>query len=86
MSHHIIHNLFLKAGIHCNGSAAHDIKILNPAFYDRVLKDGQLGIGESYMDGWWECDAIDEMVEKFIQADLLKETEKNIRYIINYSV
>ena len=84
MSYHVVENMFLKAGIHCNGTQPYDIKVLNSAFYDRVLRDGQLGIGESYMDGWWECDAIDEMVEKFINAGLLKDAEKNFRFILNY--
>ena len=76
--------MFLKADIICNGTRPHDIKVLNNKFYDRVLKDGQLGIGESYMDGWWECDCIDEMVAKFITADLLKDTQQNIRFLLNY--
>jgi len=79
-----IHDLFAKADITINGDRSHDIRVYNENFYKRIFRDGQLGIGESYMDGWWECDAIDEMVEKFINADLLKETEKNIRFILNY--
>ena len=31
-----------------------DIEVHHPKFYARVLKDGPLGLGESYMEGWWD--------------------------------
>ncbi len=32
----------------------------DPRFYRRVLAQGTVGLGESYMDGWWEVPALDE--------------------------
>ena len=32
--------------------------------FQRVLAHGTLGLGEAYMDGWWDCDAIDQMVDR----------------------
>ncbi len=29
--------------------------IHNPEFYDRVISQGSLGLGESYMEGWWDA-------------------------------
>ena len=29
----------------------------------RVLRDGTLGVGEAYIDGWWDCDALDQMID-----------------------
>jgi len=80
----LIEQMFLKAGIEIDGKRPFDIKVINDKFYRKVLSDGQLGIGESYMDGWWECDRIDEMTCKFIKANLLKETSRNLRFILNY--
>ena len=37
-----------------------DIQIRNDDFYERVLTKGSLGLGESYMDGWWECEKLDD--------------------------
>ncbi len=76
--------MFLKADIKINGNRPFDIQVHNEGFYRRVLRDGQLGIGESYMDGWWDCEAIDEMTSRFIRADLLEDTSKNIKFILNY--
>lgn len=30
-----------------------DIFVTDERFYDRVLSEGSLGLGESYMEGWW---------------------------------
>jgi cyclopropane-fatty-acyl-phospholipid synthase len=53
---------FKKAGIEVNGNKPSDIRVHNPAFYDRVLAGGSLAFGESYMDGWWDAEKLDEML------------------------
>ena len=59
-------NLLQSAGIKINGPNNFDIKVLNNKFYSRVIAQGSLGLGESYMDGWWECKNIDQLVEKIL--------------------
>jgi cyclopropane-fatty-acyl-phospholipid synthase len=36
-----------------------DPQIKHPDFFKRVLQEGSLGLGESYMDGWWDCERLD---------------------------
>ena len=55
-----IDKLLNQAGIAVNGGNPWDIKISNPDLYDRVKSQGSLGLGEAYMDGWWECERLDE--------------------------
>lgn len=55
----ITNELLSRAGITINGPAPADIRVTNPDFFKRVLQEGSLGLGESYMDGWWECDRLD---------------------------
>ena len=43
-----------SAGIQINGVEPWDIRVHNPRFYDRVVAEGSIGFGESYMDGWWD--------------------------------
>lgn len=57
-----IHDLFAEAGITINGHEDWDIQIKHHAFYDRLIRDGSMGFGESYMDGWWECKDLEEML------------------------
>ncbi|MCY7423174.1 MAG: cyclopropane fatty acyl phospholipid synthase [Chitinophagaceae bacterium] len=80
----LVEEMFLRANIRINGNQPCDILVKNDAFYKRVLRDGQLGIGESYVDGWWECDDIPEMTNRFIRLNLLEDTAKNIKFVLNY--
>ena len=51
----IVSELLSRAGITVNGPAPSDIQVKHPDFFKRVLQEGSLGLGESFMDGWWEC-------------------------------
>ncbi|HLJ51660.1 MAG TPA: cyclopropane fatty acyl phospholipid synthase [Bryobacteraceae bacterium] len=65
----IIIDFLASAGIDVNGSRPWDIQVHDPRFYPRVLSDGSLGAGESYMDGWWDVGALDEFFTKVHRAD-----------------
>jgi cyclopropane-fatty-acyl-phospholipid synthase len=47
-----------------------DIQVHNDAFYGRVLRQQSLGLGEAYMDGWWDCPRIDEFICRLLGARL----------------
>jgi cyclopropane-fatty-acyl-phospholipid synthase len=76
-SEKFIRGLFDIAGIQVNGSRAWDIQIHHPRFYERVLRDTSLGLGESYVDGWWDSEAIDEMIHRILLARVDKKVKKN---------
>lgn len=61
-----------KAGIKINGDNPWDIKVHNKNFYKRVLSGGSLDLGESYMDGWWDCERLDQFFEKILKSNLDK--------------
>jgi hypothetical protein len=58
------------AGIGVNGPEPWDIQIHDERFFDRALGEGSIGVGESYMDGWWDVPALDEFFTRFRRADL----------------
>lgn len=62
--------LLASADIHLNGSRPWDIQIKHPHTLSRIMREGSLGLGESYMDGWWECPAIDQMMTRMMRARL----------------
>jgi cyclopropane-fatty-acyl-phospholipid synthase len=78
----IIRDLFGQAGIAIGGSAPHDIRVKDPRFYPRVLADGSLGLGEAYIDDWWECDAIAETIVKLIRAELHQRIRLSPRLVV----
>ena len=55
----IIGALLKKAGIAIDGGNSYDIQIHNEDLYRRVLQQGSLGLGESYMEGWWDCESLE---------------------------
>ncbi|PWY53932.1 cyclopropane fatty acyl phospholipid synthase [Legionella qingyii] len=66
----IVTDLLHSAGITPNGSEAWDIQINNEAFYSRIFNGGSLALGESYMDGWWDCKSLDQFFSRVLQAQL----------------
>jgi len=64
----VVTDLFAAANIELNGWRPWDIRVKDSRFYARVLAHGTMGMGEAYMDGWWECDALDEMSYRAIRA------------------
>ena len=60
-----------RAGVEVNGNTPWSIQVHNEKLWDRVISQPQLGLGEAYMDGWWDCDAIDVMLTKLLDSDVL---------------
>lgn len=77
----ILRDLLSTAEITLNGNNPWDIEIKDERFFDRVLRDSSLGLGESYMDGWWDCSAIDEFINRVLRAKLDQKVRKNARFI-----
>ncbi|SMB26076.1 cyclopropane fatty acyl phospholipid synthase (unsaturated-phospholipid methyltransferase) [Serratia proteamaculans] len=74
----IVEELLSAAGIAINGNRACDIKVHNPALFKRILQEGSLGFGESYMDGWWDCDRLDGLFTRILQAGVDERLPKNL--------
>jgi len=65
-----IASLLKLADVEINGNRPWDMQVIDERFYNRVLSEGALGLGESYMDGDWESDQMDVMFDKILRADL----------------
>ena len=69
-------------GVTLNGRNPWDIQVHDERLYGRVFRQGSLGLGEAYMDGWWDCDRIDELVTRLLRAGLGNRAERwNIRLL-----
>lgn len=78
----IVKSLLDSAGIAVNGSNAYDLQIHNEDFYSRVLRQGSLGLGESYMDGWWDCEKLDQFFHKVLEAGLDRRIKYNWNIVL----
>jgi cyclopropane-fatty-acyl-phospholipid synthase len=62
--------LLRAADIEIDGRDPWDLRVHDERFYARVLSDGTLGAGESYMDGWWDVPQLDEFFARVHRAKL----------------
>ncbi|RKQ38069.1 cyclopropane fatty acyl phospholipid synthase [Enterobacter sp. R1(2018)] len=75
----IANEMLTRAGITINGPHPFDVQIKHPDFFKRVLQEGSLGLGESYMDGWWDCERLDIFFSKVIRAGLEKQLPHHLK-------
>lgn len=66
----IIQDLLLIADIKVNGSRPWDMIIHNERLYGCLTKNVDLVLGEAYMDGWWDCQSLDEFFYRIFRSDL----------------
>ena len=53
-----------------NGDKPSDICVYNSNLYEKILNQGTLGLGEAYMDEWWDSSRLDELFNKFCSAQV----------------
>lgn len=75
----VVRELFESANVSVGGGRPGDIAVHDPRFYGRLLRGASIGLGESYMDGWWDTDALDIFVEKLLRAGLQEKIKGSWR-------
>lgn len=66
----ILQKLFSEAGVSINGPNPWDMQVHDPITYSEILSKWSLGMGESYMDGHWDCKKLDQMLTKLLSCDM----------------
>jgi len=68
-----VEKILKSVDVEINGSRPWDLQIHDDRFYSRVLRGGSLALGESYMDGWWDCKALDQLSDKLLGGQIEKQ-------------
>ena len=68
--HRALAQLLQPADVVLGGDRPWDIVVHDPRMPARVLALGTLGAGESYMDGWWDCERLDDMLARVMRTEL----------------
>ncbi|MBW1772146.1 MAG: cyclopropane fatty acyl phospholipid synthase, partial [Deltaproteobacteria bacterium] len=74
----ILEQILASADVRVNGDRPWDIKVRNPGFYSLVISRGSLGLGESYMEDWWDCEALDQFFDKTLHAGLDRHAKRSM--------
>ncbi len=71
LSQKIVESLLEPADIVINGSRPWDIEVRDERLFTHILTHGSSAIGTSYVDGWWECEALDELTRRALESSHL---------------
>src|ERR1700712_1046307 len=64
-----------EAGIQINGSAPSDIRFNAPGVIERAFTQGNLGLGEAYMDGQWDSEHLDEFFHRLMKTGMTDDVK-----------
>jgi cyclopropane-fatty-acyl-phospholipid synthase len=64
----LFRDVLAQAGVTIGGTQPWDIQIHDERVWMRLLRDGTLGAGESYVEGWWDTPALDQFIDRILRA------------------
>ena len=70
LSRETLAELLEEADVHVDGDRPWDMQVHDQRLFDRILAEGNLGLGEAYMEGWWDVDQLDQFFHRVLQARL----------------
>ena len=73
-----IKKMLASVDVAIDGPRPWDIQVHNDKLYGRVLRFANLGLGEAYMEGWWDCRALDQFFCKVLRGGL----ERRFRFTL----
>lgn len=74
-----VRDLFQEVGVRVDGPEPHDPQVHDSRFYRRVLAEGSLGLGESYVEGWWDAEAVDVFIFRVLSGGLSRRVRRSPR-------
>lgn len=73
-----------SADIRINGDRSWDVQVLDERLYKEVALRGLMGLGDAYVNGWWECKDLDVFFFKAFSANLQKKLRFDFVNICEY--
>ena len=69
--------MLARAGITVNGDAPWDLQVHDERLWARVMREGSLGLGDAYVEGWWDSPSLDQLFDRVFRARLDREVTSN---------
>ena len=76
--------MLVSADIRINGNRPWDIQVLDERMYNKLMLHGSLGLGEAYMNGWWEAASLDQFFYRVFRSGLEKNYAITPRTVLEY--
>ena len=58
-----------EVGVEIDGDNPWDIRVHDGRFFNRVVRDGSLGMGETYVLGWWDCEDLLLFLQRLLASN-----------------
>jgi cyclopropane-fatty-acyl-phospholipid synthase len=71
-----------SAGVRIDGASPWDFQVRDRRVFARILAEGTLGLGESYMDGWWDAEQLDEFFHRILRAGLQNCAPRSLKLLL----
>jgi cyclopropane-fatty-acyl-phospholipid synthase len=78
----LLRTVLKAADVRINGSRPWDIQVRHPGFFERVCTGGSLALGESFMDGWWDCRSLDRLFNRIMRFRLDERAARSCRAML----
>lgn len=78
-SEQLVREWFAATDVAVNGSRPWDMQVRHGQLYKRLVAGGSMALGESYMDGWWDCEALDQFFDRILKSRLDQKAGKSIK-------
>jgi len=75
----LVPELLARADVEINGSRPWDLHVHHDRFFQRLAAGGSMALGESYMDGWWDCEALDQFFDRILKHRLDRKAKKSLK-------
>jgi cyclopropane-fatty-acyl-phospholipid synthase len=63
-----IRRAIAPADVTLDGDRPFDPRIHDERLFRRVALHGSIGLGEAYVEGWWDCERLDELFHRLLRA------------------
>src|SRR5579871_2087216 len=80
-----IKQLLAVADIRVDGGRPWDLTVKDERFYRRLIRSGSIGLGDSYVDGWWDCDDLEDLFSHIMTAGLDRYSTPIWRRFMKYA-
>lgn len=78
-----IQKLLARADVQINGTRPWDVQVHNPNIYRKLFFGGIEALGDGYCLGDWDCEVIDQLVDRVYRAGLSKSISRHPLWVIH---
>ncbi|HEY8595957.1 MAG TPA: cyclopropane fatty acyl phospholipid synthase [Devosiaceae bacterium] len=79
-----ISGILARCDIEVGGDRPWDVRIHDERLYERLMTQGTLALGEAYMDGWWDSEAVDETIYRLLRHDAKGDVRIDFGLMVSY--